>query len=91
MRSFVVALLLVAVVVVLCPDTEASSLARNGICPCPRIYRPVCGTDEKTYSNQCLLKCQAASPRGRSIGLRILHEGSCNGARVQILEEAPLE
>uniref|UniRef100_A0A8C9DM38 Kazal-like domain-containing protein n=1 Tax=Prolemur simus TaxID=1328070 RepID=A0A8C9DM38_PROSS len=22
---------------------------------CPRIFRPICGTDQKTYNNECLL------------------------------------
>ena len=26
-------------------------------CDCTRHYRPVCGTDERTYANECELKC----------------------------------
>ncbi|XP_070069343.1 leech-derived tryptase inhibitor C-like [Drosophila takahashii] len=35
--------------------------AANGqrLCPCPRIWRPVCGSDNVTYVNDCELQCQA--------------------------------
>uniref|UniRef100_A0A8C9HJJ6 Kazal-like domain-containing protein n=1 Tax=Piliocolobus tephrosceles TaxID=591936 RepID=A0A8C9HJJ6_9PRIM len=36
---------------------------------CPRDWRPICGTDQKTYSNECTLY-QEFQPRK-------LHEGEC--------------
>uniref|UniRef100_A0A182WF80 Kazal-like domain-containing protein n=1 Tax=Anopheles minimus TaxID=112268 RepID=A0A182WF80_9DIPT len=46
-------------------------------CGCPRIYRPVCGTDLKTYANQCVLDCRIDSPYGRKIDLKLLRDGHC--------------
>uniref|UniRef100_A0A2M4AT76 Putative kazal domain-containing peptide n=1 Tax=Anopheles triannulatus TaxID=58253 RepID=A0A2M4AT76_9DIPT len=49
----------------------------NENCQCGRIYKPVCGSDLKTYANQCLLDCHAAMAEGRQIGLKLLREGRC--------------
>lgn len=58
--------------------TQHQTEAKNTACMCPRNLDPVCGTDGDTYSNPCLLRCEADSVRGRSIGLRIAHHGECD-------------
>lgn len=54
------------------------SVGSEAICPCPRMMDPVCGSDDKTYNNRCLLNCEAKSARGRSLGLRIARMGRCD-------------
>ena len=27
-------------------------------CKCPKIFRPVCGTNNKTFANDCIRKCE---------------------------------
>jgi len=57
------------------PDlNEAKSLPAGGPqCICPMIYFPVCGTDGKTYSNECALGCQ----QRQQAGLSVKHHGKC--------------
>lgn len=52
--------------------------AKNIACICPRNYEPVCGTDGKTYSNKCVLDCEAQTVHGKTIGLKVAHQGQCN-------------
>ncbi|XP_049799200.1 turripeptide Lol9.1-like [Schistocerca nitens] len=47
------------------------------VCACPRIYRPLCGSDNKTYSNECVFECDKSLGRAAS-DVRILHEGGCD-------------
>ena len=48
-------------------------------CPnsCPLNYEPVCGTDEKTYPNECELKVQACYTHDDN--LKVKHVGECKG------------
>ena len=43
---------------------------------CPKIYKPVCGSNGKTYPNDCVLKYKACILRMR---LEVDHDGPCRG------------
>jgi hypothetical protein len=57
------------------PDAPADmgppDVRSDGSCVCPRIYRPVCGVDGRTYSNNCEANCA---------GIAIAHDGACETA-----------
>uniref|UniRef100_A0A182KDX7 Kazal-like domain-containing protein n=1 Tax=Anopheles christyi TaxID=43041 RepID=A0A182KDX7_9DIPT len=85
-----VAVLLVALVAVLVLPSTTAAFRRNynGICACPKIYRPVCGSDLTTYANSCILRCKVDSSYGKSVQLRILRDGECERKTpIQIPEE----
>lgn len=48
------------------------------LCPCPRIYRPVCGSNNVTYGNECEFLCAASSEFGKKINLMMARKGSCS-------------
>ncbi|XP_076328006.1 agrin-like isoform X3 [Tachypleus tridentatus] len=64
-----------------CPSNQVCQLDdnRNPICRCnaicPRDFRPVCGSDGKTYTNECILRVAACKSR-RS--LRIIYMDKCS-------------
>ena len=63
-----------------CPASQICQLDdhRNPICRCNAVcnqdFKPVCGSDGKTYTNECILRVEGCKAR-RS--LRIIHSGVC--------------
>ncbi|KAF4521048.1 hypothetical protein B566_EDAN008120 [Ephemera danica] len=64
-----------------CPPPEECQLDsdRNPVCrcgeTCPLDFEPVCGSDGKTYSNECSLRQQACRSHQ---ALRIIYRGKCS-------------
>ena len=53
-------------------------LLSSGRCSkvCTEEYRPVCGTDGKTYSNECKMEISAC---GKNDTITVSYNGECNG------------
>lgn len=49
----------------------------RAMCPCAKIYWPVCGDDNVTYGNMCEFECQKAFLAGKGKTLKIAKEGKC--------------
>ncbi|KAI8483022.1 hypothetical protein Bbelb_391780 [Branchiostoma belcheri] len=68
-----------------CPEVMSRSQPaienRNAVCVaerrgCPRIYKPVCGSDKHTYPNECEL-CRKMAEAAVKTEIRVRHEGEC--------------
>ena len=58
---------------------QADINSEMATCACQLIYRPVCASNNESFSNECVLKCASETPTGRSIGLHKVKDGNCNG------------
>lgn len=52
-------------------------------CACPDVYDPVCGSDGKTYANECELNCE----KRYNTDLTVVKSGSCDEVIVMDVEE----
>ncbi|XP_050078859.1 serine protease inhibitor Kazal-type 1-like [Anopheles maculipalpis] len=91
MRTGSFVLLLLAATLLLASESVYARRSADGVCACPRIYDPVCGTDLSTYANRCLLDCKAEELAARSIELRVLRRGGCEDPIEIAVEEQPAE
>uniref|UniRef100_T1E2S7 Putative secreted peptide n=1 Tax=Psorophora albipes TaxID=869069 RepID=T1E2S7_9DIPT len=66
---------------------DARRDGERGVCACPRIYSPVCGSDLNTYSNECLLKCEASTDLGKRNHLEKRSDGPCDNLADNVEEE----
>ena len=46
---------------------------------CTADYKPVCGSDDKTYSNTCMLKAVACEEGNQNLSVE--YEGECKGIK----------
>ncbi|EDV99363.1 serine protease inhibitor dipetalogastin [Drosophila grimshawi] len=53
------------------------SSAQEGFCPCPFIFRQVCGSDGNTYSNECQLNCEIKRVGRQGRNLFKSRDGPC--------------
>jgi hypothetical protein len=72
--------LVIFIIAVIAINSSSSSSVNGEICRCGRMYAPVCGSDgsmNKTYDNECILRCEQKNARRSGRTLMRMHEGVC--------------
>lgn len=64
-------------------DGQCGEIISLGNCPtiCPGVYAPVCGSDDRTYSNNCELDIANCKDKQRDI--KVLKQGECETVNFQ--------
>ena len=58
--NLILAAAVLCAVAMACPAQPNAQRPNSG-CVCPAVYRPVCGSDGRTYSNGCEANCNGRS------------------------------
>ncbi|XP_053957622.1 serine protease inhibitor dipetalogastin-like [Anastrepha ludens] len=58
-------------------EAEADDDTDLAACACDRSLAPVCGSDNRTYSNRCIFECKRSILARLGRVLTILREGAC--------------
>lgn len=61
-------------IIVLGNGASVNKSSSKRLCPCPKHYFPICGSDNNTYDNECELRCN----RQKNPNLTVKHIGECN-------------
>ncbi|NEU33143.1 hypothetical protein GN156_20855 [bacterium LRH843] len=73
MKSTYVFIIMAILISMLCGSESKPAGDFENLCICPKIYKPVCASNNKTYSNLCLMDCA----KGLTRDLTLKRDGRC--------------